>query len=93
MYEIEDFEDCAEFVLEYGVYIALLVMDWLEKNERYEECELIYLTIEILNLSNDWDLPKKLTETTFQELCAMTNEVRNEEEYRDLAYEIIKSIE
>lgn len=93
MYEIEDFEDCAEFVLEYGVYIALLVMDWLEKKERYEECELIYLTIEILNLSNDWDLPKKLTETTFQELCAMTNEVRNEEEYRDLAYEIIKSIE
>ena len=93
MYEIEDFEDCAEFVLEYGVYIALLVMDWLEKNERYEECELIYLTIEILNLSNDWNLPKKLTETTFQELCAMTNEVRDEEEYRDLAYEIIKSIE
>ena len=93
MYEIEDFEDCAEFVLEYGVYIALLVMDWLEKKERYEECELIYLTIEILNLSNDWDLPKKLTETTFQELCAMTNEVRDEEEYRDLAYEIIKSIE
>ena len=93
MYEIEDFEDCAEFVLEYGVYIALLVMDWLEKKERYEECELIYLTIEILNLSNDWDLPKKLTETTFQELCAMTNEQRDEEEYRDLAYEIIKSIE
>lgn len=93
MYEIEDFEDCAEFVLEYGVYIALLVMDWLEKKERYEECELIYLTIEILNLSNDWNLPKKLTDTTFQELCAMTNEVRNEEEYRDLAYEIIKSIE
>lgn len=93
MYEIEDFEDCAEFVLEYGVYIALLVMDWLEKNERYEECELIYLTIEILNLSNDWNLPKKLTETTFQELCAMTNEQRDEEEYRDLAYEIIKSIE
>ena len=93
MYEIEDFEDCAEFVLEYGVYIALLVMDWLEKKERYEECELIYLTIEILNLSNDWNLPKKLTETTFQELCAMTNEVRDEEEYRDLAYEIIKSIE
>ena len=93
MYGIEDFEDCAEFVLEYGVYIALLVMDWLEKNERYEECELIYLTIEILNLSNDWNLPKKLTETTFQELCAMTNEQRDEEEYRDLAYEIIKSIE
>ena len=93
MYEIEDFEDCAEFVLEYGVYIALLVMDWLEKNERYEECELIYLTIEILNLSNDWNLPKKLTKTTFQELCAMTNEVRDEEEYRDIAYEIIKSIE
>lgn len=93
MYEIEDFEDCAEFVLEYGVYIALLVMDWLEKKERYEECELIYLTIEILNLSNDWNLPKKLTETTFEELCAMTNEVRDEEEYRDLAYEIIKSIE
>ena len=93
MYEIEDFEDCAEFVLEYGVYIALLVMDWLEKNERYEECELIYLTIEILNLSNNWNLPKKLTETTFQELCAMTNEVRDEEDYRDIAYEIIKSIE
>ena len=93
MYEIEDFEDCAEFVLEYGVYIALLVMDWLEKKERYEECELIYLTIEILNLSNDWNLPKKLTETTFQELCAMTNEVRDEKEYRELAYEIIKSIE
>ena len=93
MYEIEDFEDCAEFVLEYGVYIALLVMDWLEKKERYEECELIYLTIEILNISNDWNLPKKLTDTTFQELCAMTNEQRDEEEYRDLAHEIIKSIE
>lgn len=93
MYEIEDFEDCAEFVLEYGVYISLLVMDWLEKEERYEECEIIYLTIEILNLSNDWNLPKKLTETTFQELCDMANEQRDEEEYRDLAYEIIKSIE
>lgn len=93
MFTLDDFEECAEFILEYGVYIALLVMDWLEKKERYEECELIYLTIEILNLSNDWDLPKKLTETTFQELCAMTNEVRDEEEYRDLAYEIIKSIE
>ena len=93
MYEIEDFEDCAEFVLEYGVYIALLVMDWLEKEERYEECEIIYLTILIMNLSNDWNLPSKLTETTFDELCAMTNEQRNEEEYRDLAYEIIKSIE
>ena len=93
MFTIEDFEECAEFILEYGVYIALLVMDWLEKEERYEECEVIYLTILIMNLSNDWNLPSKLTETTFTELCAMLNVERDEEEYKMLAQEIIKSIE
>jgi hypothetical protein len=53
MFTIDDYEECAEFILEYGVYIALLVMDWLEKEERYEECEIIYLTILIMNLSNE----------------------------------------
>ena len=93
MFTIDDFEECAEFILEYGVYIALLVMDWLEKEERYEECEIIYLTILIMNLSNDWNLPSKLTETTFEELCVMTNQNRDEEDYRIVAQEIIKSIE
>ena len=93
MFTLEDFEECAEFILEYGVYIALLVMDWLEKEERYEECEIIYLTILIMNLSNDWNLPSKLTKTTFTELCAMLNVERDEEEYKMLAQEIIKSIE
>ena len=93
MFTIDDYEECVEFILEYGVYIALLVMDWLEKEERYEECEIIYLTILIMNLSNDWNLPSKLTATTFEELCEMINEDRNEEDYRMLAQEIIKSIE
>jgi hypothetical protein len=93
MFTIDDYEECAEFILEYGVYIALLVMDWLEKEERYEECEIIYLTILIMNLSNEWNLPSKLTETTFEELCEMINEDRNEEDYRMLAQEIIKNIE
>ena len=93
MFTIDDYEECVEFILEYGVYIALLVMDWLEKEERYEECEIIYLTILIMNLSNDWNLPSKLTDTTFEELCEMINEDRNEEDYRMLAQEIIKNIE
>jgi len=93
MFTLDDFEECAEFILEYGVYIALLVMDWLEKEERYEECEIIYLTILIMNLSNDWNLPSKLTETTFKELCAMLNVERDEDEYKMVALEIIKSIE
>ena len=93
MFTIDDYEECAEFILEYGVYIALLVMDWLEKEERYEECEIIYLTILIMNLSNEWNLPSKLTETTFEELCEMINEDRNEEDYIMLAQEIIKNIE
>lgn len=93
MFTIDDYGECAEFILEYGVYIALLVMDWLEKEERYEECEIIYLTILIMNLSNDWNLPSKLTDTTFEELCEMINEDRNEEDYRMLAQEIIKNIE
>ena len=93
MFTIDDYEECAEFILEYGVYIALLVMDWLEKEERYEECEIIYLTILIMNLSNEWNLPSKLTDTTFEELCEMINEDRNEEDYIMLAQEIIKNIE
>ena len=93
MFTIDDYEECAEFILEYGVYIALLVMDWLEKEERYEECEIIYLTILTMNLSNEWNLPSKLTDTTFEELCEMINEDRNEEDYRMLAQEIIKNIE
>ena len=46
-----------------------------------------------MNLSNDWNLPSKLTDTTFEELCEMINEDRNEEDYRMLAQEIIKNIE